>query len=56
VVPDNHSRLVGGTVERVTGVAPVTFALLTTPAYNPAAIALAASTSGPGSGTKIVRR
>jgi hypothetical protein len=54
VVPDNHSRPIGGRVERVTGVARVTFAGRA--AYNSAAIAFAASTSGPGGGTKIVRR
>jgi hypothetical protein len=48
VVPDNHSRPAGWLVERVTLRGQAT--------YNSAAIALAASTSGPGSGTKTVRR
>jgi hypothetical protein len=48
VVPDNHSRTHGVRVERVPWRGRVT--------YKPAAIAFAVSTSGPGSGTKIVRR
>lgn len=43
VLRDNHSHTTGGAVERVRG-------------YSPAAIAFAASTSGPGCGTKTVRR
>lgn len=41
-VPDNHSHTPVAPVERVT--------------YSSAATALAASTSGPGCGTKMVRR
>ncbi len=47
-VPANHSRTPVGVVERVPQRGRVT--------YNSAAIAFAVSTSGPGSGTKIVRR
>jgi hypothetical protein len=44
-VPDNHSYIPYGAVERVRRAA-----------YRSAAMAFAASTSGPGRGTKIVRR
>ncbi len=48
VVPHHHSGTAGARVEWVAVRGRVT--------YNSAAIAFAASTSGPGSGTKTVRR
>jgi hypothetical protein len=51
-VPHNHSGVPPGFVERVTPAREGDpYSLV-----NSAAIALAASTSGPGSGTKIARR
>jgi hypothetical protein len=47
-VPHHHSGTAGARVEWVAVRGRVT--------YNSAAIAFAASTSGPGSGTKTVRR
>jgi hypothetical protein len=50
-VLDHHSGTPRGVVERVTGAPGDPYSPISS-----AAIALAASTSGPGSGTKTVRR